>query len=118
VEKHYHALGFNWPYFSYGTKDNYLFILNAFNPSFIQRYELPKIVSIISHTFLTDTHDFYCFVETLDDHFEIYTIDLDSHFPEVQGPILRYSFEKVSAFQAKGFHVRGSSRKEKINLNK
>ena len=38
VEKHYHAQGFNWPYFSYGTKDNYVFILNAFNPSFIQRY--------------------------------------------------------------------------------
>lgn len=35
VEKYYHANGFNWPYFSYGTKDNFIFILNAFNPNFI-----------------------------------------------------------------------------------
>ena len=79
---------------------------------------MPEKVSIISHTFLTDTHDFYVFVETSDEHFEIYTIDLDSPYPLVVGPILRYSFEKVSSFPAKGFHVRGSSRKEKINLNK
>lgn len=75
-------------------------------------------MSIISHTFLTDTHDFYVLVETLDDHFEIYTIDLDSHYPLVEKPILRYSFDQVKAQKPKGFHVRGSSRKEKINLNK
>ena len=35
VDKFYMAYGFNWPYFSYATKMNYVFILNAFNPNFI-----------------------------------------------------------------------------------
>ena len=35
VDKHYSAYGFNWPYFSYGTKNHKVFVLNAFNPSFI-----------------------------------------------------------------------------------
>ena len=35
VEQADHALGFNWPYFSYVTKLNEIFILNAFNKSFI-----------------------------------------------------------------------------------
>ena len=34
-EKQYHAYGFNWPYFSYATKNNQVIILNAFNPSTI-----------------------------------------------------------------------------------
>ena len=33
--KYYMAYGFNWPYFSYASKYNYIFILNAFNPNFI-----------------------------------------------------------------------------------
>ena len=41
IDKMYMAYAFNWPYFSYSTKFNYIFILNAFNNSFIQRYELP-----------------------------------------------------------------------------
>jgi hypothetical protein len=35
IEKHYSAYGFNWPYFSYATKNNRVFIYNAFNPKFI-----------------------------------------------------------------------------------
>ena len=35
VDKFYMAYGFNWPYFSYASKMNYVFILNAFNPNFI-----------------------------------------------------------------------------------
>lgn len=72
----------------------------------------------MTHTFLTDTHDFYCCCETNDDNYAIYTIDLDSDEPYVEGPILQYSFMTVKNEIACGFHVRGSSRKEKINLNK
>lgn len=35
VDKHYCGYGFNWPYFSFGSKFNFLFIMNAFNPTFI-----------------------------------------------------------------------------------
>lgn len=35
VEAADHAAGFNWPYYSFVTKDNFIFILNAFNKSFI-----------------------------------------------------------------------------------
>lgn len=38
VEKHYSAQAFNWPYFSFGDKNNFVYIYNAFNPTFVQRY--------------------------------------------------------------------------------
>jgi hypothetical protein len=95
-EKHYHAYGFNWPYFSYATKKNDIIILNAFNPYVIQRYELPENVAVINHTFLTDTHDLFAHVESNDEHFETYHIDLDSADPRLIGPLARYHFNIVS----------------------
>jgi hypothetical protein len=83
VDKFYFAYGFNWPYFSFGTKHNDIFIFNAFNRDFIQRYELPHHVSRITHTFLTDTHDFYVSVETKQENYEVFTIDLDQADPIV-----------------------------------
>ena len=38
IDKYYMAYSFNWPYFSYASRFNFVLILNAFNPSFIQRY--------------------------------------------------------------------------------
>ena len=35
IDKMYMAYGFNWPYFCYATKFNYIFVLNAFNSGFI-----------------------------------------------------------------------------------
>ena len=35
VYKHYCGYGFNWPYFSYGSKNCDVFVYNAFNPTFI-----------------------------------------------------------------------------------
>ena len=40
-------------------------IFNAFNPSFVQRYELPSYTTVIKNTFLTDTHDGYIIIETI-----------------------------------------------------
>ena len=81
MEQTDHAFGFNWPYFSYVTKENDIFILNSFNKQFIQRYKVSENVTYISHTFLSDTHDFYCICETKDEMFEVYNIDLDSADP-------------------------------------
>ena len=77
VEQHYHSMGFNWPYFSYGTKNNKVFIMNAFNPNLILRFQLPPKVRKIVGTFLTDTYDCYIIAETVDDTFVVYHIDLD-----------------------------------------
>jgi len=118
IDKYYLAYAFNWPYFSYASKFNYILILNSFNPSFIQRYELPSHVAIVSHSFLTDTHDYYCIVETKHETHELYHIDLDSSDPVLHGPLLTYSFSRVKDERIVDFHVRGSSHKEKINLNK
>lgn len=35
VQQYYSAFGFNWPYFSYATRRNFIIILNAFNPNFV-----------------------------------------------------------------------------------
>jgi hypothetical protein len=77
-EKHYHSPSFSWPYFSYATKNNKVFIYNAFNHRYIQRYELPSHVAVIADTFVTDHQDCFVIVETEDEYFEVYHIDLDS----------------------------------------
>lgn len=46
-DMHYSAFGFNWPYFSFASKNNELFILNSFNPDFVQRYLFPENISRI-----------------------------------------------------------------------
>jgi hypothetical protein len=67
---------------------------------------------------LTDTHDFFAHVETNDNHFETYQIDLDSADPRLSGPLARYHFKIVNFKRAAQFHTRASSIKEKVNLNK
>ena len=49
---------------------------------------------------------------------EIYRVNLDDPNPIVMGPILQYPFMDVESKAITGFHVRGSTEKEKINLNK
>ena len=93
--------------------------MSAFNKNFIQRYELPSHVSIVCSTFLSDNQDCFILVETNDEYFEVYQIDLDHPDPRVsKEPVLRYPFTKVNSKIVSYFHVRGSSHKEKINLNK
>lgn len=116
-DKHYRAYSFNWPYFTYGTKFKRIFILNAFNSKFIQCYELPKNVTIISEAFLTDTHDYYCICESQDYNFHIYHIDLDDVDPRLS-LIHQYSMASVGNKPASHIHCRGGSHKEKVNLNK
>ena len=71
-DRHYGAYGFNWPYFCYATKYNRIFVLNAFNPSFIQCYDLPLNVTFVGRTFLSDTHDLYAICQTKDEFYEIF----------------------------------------------
>tara|TARA_B110000285_G_C14900003_1_gene502770 strand:+ start:178 stop:591 length:414 start_codon:yes stop_codon:yes gene_type:complete len=66
---------------------------------------------------LTDTHDLYAICE-VELGYEVYNVDLDSVNPYLEGPVLKYSFESVKNQELLSFHVRASSRKEKINLNK
>ena len=73
---------------------------------------------MIKNTFLTDTHDLYIIVETKNQFNVIYHINLDSANPMLEGPILKYPFSDVDDKQISSFHVRGSSSKEKVNLNK
>ena len=72
---------------------------------------------MFTHTFLSDTHDFYCICETKDGY-EIYNIDLDSPEPYLSDCLLKYTYEAVNHKFLTSFHVRSSSRKEKVNLNK
>ena len=89
---------------------------------------MPKKVQMISNTVLTDTHDLYIAVEskdekengTFEDVFEVYHLDLDDDNPRITKPIFKYPFKLVGEdynSEMLGFHVRGSSIKEKINLN-
>lgn len=69
-------------------------------------------------TFLTDSHDVFIHCETFDGNNEVYNIDLDSETPYIEGPLFIYSYSDVNNQPITDFHVRASSRKEKINLNK
>ena len=98
IDKVYMAYGFNWPYFSYASQQDqkrpiFIFILNAFNPNFIQRYQLPSQVVRCMKTILTDTHDLYAICEIKNGMYEVYNIDLDKDDPVLEGNILRYSKE-------------------------
>ena len=73
-------------------------------------------MTIICESFLTDTHDYFCVVETENSTFEIYHIDLDSSDPRIKC-IHSYPFSEVGGKKIVNFHCRGSSHKEKINLN-
>ena len=95
IDKMYMGYGFNWPYFSYATKFNYVFILNAFNRNFVQRYELPPHCIRCTQTFLADSHDFYCVIETSNQTHEIYSINLDDSEPVLLGPLLCYKNSEV-----------------------
>jgi hypothetical protein len=43
---------------------------------------------------------------------------MDDEDPRITSPIFKYSFDDVDGALLNGFHARGSSSKEKINLNK
>ena len=58
---------------------------------------MPSNVTVIKHTFLTDTHDLFAHVETIDEYFETYHIDLDSSDPRIKGPLARYNFNIVES---------------------
>ena len=65
---------------------------------------MPDNVHSIAATFLTDTHDLYIAVETINDYYEFYHLDLDDDNPMINGPILKYSFKKVGGdSELKGF---------------
>ena len=59
---------------------------------------------------------FYVIVETNDEHFEVYSIDLNLDDPRVsKSYILRYEMKKVNEKPVTNFHVRGSPKKEGLN---
>jgi hypothetical protein len=49
--------------------------------------------------------------------YNLYKIDLDANLPRLQ-LIMSYAFADVDYQVNRSFHVRASSKKEKINLNK
>ena len=118
IDKVYLAYGFNWPYFSYATQFNYILIYNAFNVNFVQRYALPPHTVRCSQTFLADSHDMYCIIETTNRTYELYLVNLDDAEPYMEGPLVSYPFSLVKDQPLTSFHVRSSSEKEKINLNR
>ena len=92
----YHARSFNWPYYSFATMEQQILILNAFNIQFVQKYQLPENVSKVERTFLTDSHDLFCLVQTFDHKYQLLNIDLDSLDPFLSEPIFTYSFDEVN----------------------
>ena len=98
------AFGFNWPYYSYGTKLNVVVVLNAFNVKYQQRYEMPAKVKNISQSFITDSYDLFIAVESKEedgtDVFEIYSLDLDEDNPVIVGPIFSYAWSEVRSFRS------------------
>ena len=78
---------------------------------------MPKNVNVVCNTFLTDTHDLFIICENKEEYFAIYQINLDDLNPKLK-TVLTYKFSEVDSNQVQGFHVRGSSAKERINLNK
>lgn len=47
VQRYYSGYGFNWPYFSYATKNRKVLILNCFNPNFVMRFIFPDHLTTV-----------------------------------------------------------------------
>ena len=132
------AYSINWPYVTFSGLSNTLVIINAFERRIIHRIEIapPHAQEAISYerasieqTFITDTKDLFVLIRD-QNHYLVYTIDLDkTNFKEIDDatdiisafrlgePILKYHEESVNFKNVLAFHVRGSSRKEKIDMN-
>lgn len=55
VDRPFCAYNFNWPYFTFGSKDNHLFVINVFSLNEVQRFQMPKSCSRITCTQITDS---------------------------------------------------------------
>ena len=91
VERYYGAFSFNWPYFTLANKNKFVYIYNAFNPTFVQRYQLPPDVTVVSGTRITDTYDLYVISETCNQTFKVLKIDLNEAYPKIM-EIFEYPF--------------------------
>lgn len=132
------AYSINWPYVTFSGLNNTLVIINAFERKVIHRIEIAKQQvqesesyqrAYIEKTFITDTKDLFILIRD-QNHYLLYTIDLDkTNFKEIDDatniqdafklsePILKYHENSVNFQNVLAFHVRGSSRKEKIDMN-
>ena len=72
----------------------------------------------VAQSFITDANDLFIMCETINNTLAMFHINLDTQCPQVEGPLLEYNFDEVDSLQLNTLHVRSSSIKERINLNK
>ena len=125
------ALSMKWPYITYsGIDKRYLLIINLYQKNQIHRVRLPEENAIIIHTYITETNDLFVVVMT-QDSYKIKFIDLDASNRREQDDVtphvlynqfrfqdvLEYSCSEVKNQPFMDMVVRGSSRKEVIDVN-
>jgi hypothetical protein len=117
----------NWPYVCFSGLQNYLLIVNVFDRKSLHRVATAKLNETIQvcETFISNTKDLFVVIKK-ENIFQVLMLDLDSinagegtvdesnyKFKEV----LRYKVSEVGNDNLRSMFIRGSSRKEVIQLN-
>jgi hypothetical protein len=124
------ATSIAWPYIVITGLGNIVLIMNAFQKRVVRRVQVAEKTAkvLIGETFMTETKDLFILIQD-QIHYNLYMIDLDeSNEHELEGKIdpaslyrmkflFRYTEDQVKKKPLKQIHVRGSSRKEPIDLN-
>ena len=124
------ATSIAWPYICITGLGNIVLIMNAFEKRVVRRVQVADKAAkvLIAETFLTETKDLYIIVQD-GNIYNLYMIDLDesNEYEQEEGfdpsamyqmyPLFRYNEDKVGSKPLKQMHIRGSSRKEPIDLN-
>jgi hypothetical protein len=120
---------FHWPFFVYSNIDGNLIIFNAFEPNILNVVPLSEKFKILE-MYITDTADLFI-AGRRQDLFQIFWIDLDlgniknyNNDKEIISKqmfrpnlLLQYARKEVDGKKLTKIHARGSSRKEKIDVN-
>lgn len=126
------AFSICWPFIAFSGLGNYILLINAYENTKIRRIQIadPDKSITICQTYVTETNDLFVCVQD-DDMYKLYMMDLDYSIehefvdkasegelePYTFKMILQYHDSVVNLEQMSQLHVRGSSKKEKLDLN-
>jgi hypothetical protein len=96
----------NWPFIAFqgieynedkDDQDNYVWLLNLYHTSVINRIQMPKDLIQICFTYMCENYDLFVVGET-EENYELYHIDLDSYTDmRVKGEANRLLFHQKIA---------------------
>lgn len=126
------AFSICWPYIAFSGLGKFILLVNAYENTKIRRIQIAEEGRAITicQTYITETNDLFVCIQD-EDQYKLYMIDLDYSYenefkvdleeneiePYTFTQILQYHDSVVNIQTLNQMHIRGSSRKEVLDLN-